>query len=171
MILKAWSRPWRASGDTRRADRELAGAIEKVRDLRSGIAQGKSRQPANWRACWDPRPPSSVASIVPWLGRRTVPAGAPVRRLSGTCPARLPLRRSRTFSIAPAARGSALRVSPDARQGRLQALRIISEHPRDLGQAQSKRAQVTISAARVISSDRRPANRPRCGRGYQAVLL
>jgi hypothetical protein len=47
-----------------------------------------------------------------------------------------------------------------------QTLGIISEYPRDLGQAQAKRAQgVTISAVRVISSGRRRAIRPRCDQG------
>ena len=54
--------------------RQLAGTVEKVRDLRADLTQAKRRPPANWRACCT-RPPNSRRlrpSLA--LGRRTVRA-------------------------------------------------------------------------------------------------
>ena len=57
-------------------------------------------------------------------------------------------------------------------QGRLQALRIVSEHPRDLGEAQSERAQGDdLGGARhLVGTIGPPPSRGAAG-GYQAVLL
>jgi hypothetical protein len=57
-------------------------------------------------------------------------------------------------------------------QGRLQALRIISEHPRDLGQAQSKCAQGDDlgGPGHLVGTVGPPTRRGAAG-GYQAVLL
>ena len=48
--------------------RQLSGAVEKVRDLRAGLAQGSVRPPENWRTCWDRQLNSMSPSTCRGLG-------------------------------------------------------------------------------------------------------
>ncbi len=64
MILKAWSRLW--PHIRRHSIRELAGAIEKVRELRAGIAQGKSPTAGELVRLLGPTAEFSVAFDLPW---------------------------------------------------------------------------------------------------------